>query len=136
VNAGTKFGADAGQVQVYELPKGCDEWVWGEGFAGASAYHSEYEDFILNDSAKVEVVQEGAAFDVLGEVVRVFKTPGHDPSCLCFEVDGRLFTGDAFIPGVKVFTGFPKSDKKLAAASEQRILTLSEGLTVCLGHEV
>jgi len=101
-----------------------------------SAYHSEYEDFILKESAKFEVVQEGSTLDVLGQVVRVFETPGHDPSCLCFEIDDQLFTGDAFIPGVKVFTGFPKSDKKLAAASEQRILTLSEGLTVCPGHEV
>lgn len=101
-----------------------------------SAYHSEFEDFVLTGSARVEVVQEGDAFDVLGEVVRVFETPGHDPSCLCFEVDGRLFTGDAFIPGVKVFTGFPKGDKKLAAASVERILGLSEGVVVCAGHEV
>lgn len=103
-----------------------------------SAYHSEYEDFILNSSTKVEVVQEGSTLDVLGQEVCVYETSGHDPSCLCFEVDGRLFTGDAHIPGVKLFTGFPKSDKKMAAASEQRILALvkERRLEVCAGHEV
>lgn len=53
----------------------------------------------------------------------------------CFDVDGRLFTGDAFIPGVKVFTGFPMGDRGLAAASVERILGLSEGVVVCAGHE-
>lgn len=103
-----------------------------------SAYHSEYEDFVLNASARVEVEQEGSTVDVLGQELRVFETPGHDPSCLCFEVDGRLFTGDAHIPGVKVFTGFPKSEKKLAIASEQRILSIVSnlGLDVYPGHEV
>jgi len=50
-------------------------------------------------------------------------------------VDGRLFTGDAYIPGCKVVTNLPEGDKVLAAASVERILGLSEGLEVCPGHE-
>jgi len=68
----------------------------------------------------------------------VHETPGHHPSCLCFKVDGRLFTGDAYIPGCKVVTNLPEGDKVLAAASEQRIRAMVEkgGLVVCAGHEV
>jgi len=53
-------------------------------------------------------------------------------------VDGRLFTGDAYIPGCKVVTNLPEGDKVLAAASEQRIRAMVEkgGLVVCAGHEV
>lgn len=101
-----------------------------------SRYHSEYDDIILSDRSNVMVVSEGSEFDVLGRACEVFETPGHDPSCLCFRMGDVLFTGDAYIPGVKVFTGFPYSDKKQAAESLQRILSLSSGMTVCPGHEL
>lgn len=101
-----------------------------------SRYHSEYDDIILADRSNVMVVSEGSVFDVLGETCEVFETPGHDPSCLCFRVGDALFTGDAYIPGVKVFTGFPYSDKKQAAESLERILSLCSGMTVCPGHEL
>ena len=79
---------------------------------------------------------EGNELDVLGETCEVFETPGHDPSCLCFRIAQALFTGDAYIPGVKVFTGFPYSDKKLAAESLQRIISLISRITVFPGHEL
>lgn len=103
-----------------------------------SAYHQEYEDFVLNPSAVVDIVREGSVIEVLGTEVRVYETPGHDPSCLCFEMDGMLFTGDAHIPGVKVFAGFPRSDKKQAIESEKRILEIvaDGGLKVFAGHEI
>lgn len=102
-----------------------------------SAYHQEYEDFVLNPSAVVDIVREGSIIEVLGTEVRVYETPGHDPSCLCFEMEGKLFTGDAYIPGEKVFAGFPKSDKKQAADSATRIrkLVSDGGLEVFAGHE-
>ena len=101
-----------------------------------SRYHSEYDDIILSDRSNVIVLSEGAILDVLGETCEVFETPGHDPSCLCFRMGDVLFTGDAYIPGVKVFTGFPNSDKKKAVESTQRILSLCSGLTIYPGHEL
>lgn len=101
-----------------------------------SRYHTEYEDIILSDRSNVDVITEGAVIDVLGERCEVFETPGHDPSCLCFRIGGKIFTGDAYIPGVKVFTGFPFSDKQLASNSMERILTLSSGLEIYPGHEL
>ena len=103
-----------------------------------SAYHQEYEDFVLKPSAVVDIVREGSVIEVLGTEVRIYETPGHDPSCLCFEIGGMLFTGDAHIPGVKVFAGFPRSDKKQAIESEKRIseIVADGGLKVFAGHEI
>lgn len=47
-----------------------------------------------------------------------------------------LFTGDAYILGVKVVTTLKGGDKKLAAKSVERILKLAEGKIICPGHKV
>ena len=51
-----------------------------------------------------------------------------------FAVGEYLFTGDAYIPGVKVVTILPGGDKRTAAASVERIKQLAEGRVVCPGH--
>ena len=61
-------------------------------------------------------------------------TPGHNPSCLCYEVGNYLFTGDSYIPGVKVVTNLPGGDKKVAQESMGKILGLTKGKTICPGH--
>ncbi len=73
-------------------------------------------------------------FDAINALV--YYTPGHNPSCLTFEVENYLFTGDAYIPGIKVVTTLPKGDKSLAKQSVQRILDISEGKVICSGHEL
>lgn len=47
-----------------------------------------------------------------------------------------MFTGDAYIPGIKTMTTFPHSNKKKALESEIRISSLSMGMTVCPGHTI
>ena len=99
-----------------------------------SKYH---DDPIVFASDRVAVCGEGdriALFD--GVAATVYETPGHHPSCLTFEVDGYLFTGDAYIPGIPVVTTLPGADKALAAASRERILALAAGRALCPGHEV
>ena len=64
----------------------------------------------------------------------VYSTPGHHPSCLTFMVGDYLFTGDAYIPGVKVVTNLPDGNKPLAQDSFERILKLSEKKRICAGH--
>jgi len=71
-----------------------------------------------------------------GVQAKVYHTPGHNPSCLTYEIGDYLFTGDAYIPGVKVVTTLKGGDKAKAAESVERILRLAEGKTVCAGHEV
>lgn len=70
-----------------------------------------------------------------GVQAKVYHTPGHNPSCLTYEVGDYLFTGDAYIPGVKVVTTLKGGDKAKAAESVERILRLAEGKTVCAGKE-
>lgn len=47
----------------------------------------------------------------------VIETPGHCPSCLTYYTDNYIFTGDSYIPNVKVVTKLPYGDKK-----KQRLL--------------
>ena len=67
--------------------------------------------------------------------IEVIATPGHDTSCLSFKVNNHLFTGDAYIPGVKIFTKFPRGNK---AQALQSIALLSDmekqGFTIHCGH--
>lgn len=102
-----------------------------------SRYHADVEDFVFRYPESVEVVEEGTRVALFEDVsADVHYTPGHDDTCLCFAVGEYLFTGDAWIPGVKTVTSFPRSDKAKAAESEQRIRQLSAGMTVCPGHTV
>ena len=61
-------------------------------------------------------------------------TPGHELGCLTFYTGDYIFTGDAYIPGVKVVTKLPGGDRALAAESVEKILRLAEGKTICPGH--
>ncbi len=65
-----------------------------------------------------------------------FETPGHHPSCVTFMVLDNLFTGDAYIPGIKVVTNLPKGNKKIAELSLERILKLAEGKIIRSGHSI
>lgn len=100
-----------------------------------SKYHNAP---IAYDSENVVVCGEGDIIDLFDglQTAKVYETPGHNPSCLTFEVDGYLFTGDAYIPGEKVVTILPGADKKKAEESLFRIGQLAEGKIICPGHEV
>ena len=99
-----------------------------------SHYHSEYPDISIDAPDNVCVLKEGDSLNVLGMSVQVYETPGHAPSCLTYILDDKAFTGDAYIPGVKVFTGFPHANKKQAEASVERILQFSADCQIMPGH--
>lgn len=102
-----------------------------------SRYHTEVDDFIFEYPESVVVVGEGEKIELFeGEYADVYYTPGHDESCLCYEVGENLFTGDAYIPGVKTVTTFPHSSKKKALESDLRISSLARGMNICLGHTI
>ncbi|MBQ8484726.1 MAG: MBL fold metallo-hydrolase [Bacteroidaceae bacterium] len=65
-----------------------------------------------------------------------YETPGHNPGCLTMVIGDLIFTGDAYIPGVKVNTILPHADKELAKQSLDKILKLAEGRRVLAGHWV
>lgn len=99
-----------------------------------SKYH---EDPIVVDAENVVVCEDGSEIELFeGLMAKVHETPGHNGSCLCFEVEDYLFTGDSFIPGIKVVTNLPGGNKQLAAESLERIKMLAEGKILCPGHVV
>lgn len=101
-----------------------------------SRYHLEYPDISIDKPEKVRVVGEGDSIVVLGEEAKVYETPGHDPSCITYIIEDKAFTGDAYIPGVKVFVGFRRSNRKQAAESVERILQLTTNYLIMPGHTV
>ncbi|MEE3485529.1 MAG: MBL fold metallo-hydrolase [Bacteroidales bacterium] len=71
-----------------------------------------------------------------GISAKVFSTPGHHSSCLSFMVGDYFFTGDAYIPGIKVVTNMPGGNKAQAQESVALIQELSKGKQICPGHIV
>ncbi len=99
-----------------------------------SKYH---EDPINYMSDNVVICGDGDEIELFDGVRAVVHyTPGHNPACLTYEVGDYVFTGDSYIPGIKVVTNLPGGDKTLAAESLERILQLAEGKILCPGHVV
>lgn len=82
------------------------------------------------------VLQDGMVIHFEGLVdIEVMETPGHSPSCLTYKIDKNLFTGDAYIPGLKTFTSFPRGNKKLALESKNLLAEKeSIGYKIYCGH--
>ena len=97
-----------------------------------SRYH--HTPFIFEGS-NIIIMEEGESIPLWHDLdASVLKTPGLDWSCLTYEIGDSLFTGDAYIPGLKVVTTFPKSNKMDALVSVQRIVNRSHIKTIYPGH--
>lgn len=88
---------------------------------------TNYRKKVLNDG---DVVNFGELVEI-----EVIAAPGHDNSCLCYKIGKNLFTGDAYIPGIKVFSKFPGSNKQKADESREKLAMLEkEGFKIYCGH--
>lgn len=97
-----------------------------------SRYH---EHPIVFEGKHLMIVGEGDEISLFGNTkVKVIQTSGHDPSCLTYFTDSYIFTGDSYIPGVKVVTKLPRGNKIQAAKSLERIHSLAENKIICPGH--
>lgn len=100
-----------------------------------SRYHDspfifKYEEKIIN----VDNEEEINIGDDL--TARAYFTLGHNPSCITWVIGDAVFTGDAYIPGVKTVTNLPGSNKLLAHQSELLIIKISQGRRVFPGHRI
>lgn len=103
-----------------------------------SRYHTDAPDFILKQTNAVRIIEAEGKIELGGglEVEALF-TPGHTPNCISYVVGDYLFTGDAYIPGIKVVTTFPGSNKEDAQKSLIRLKALEQhGLKIQPGHEL
>jgi len=120
------------EVRVYTNEAG--RVALGSEKLNYSKYHN---DPIVYESENIVVCEAGDEIELFeGVTAKVHETPGHSNSCLTYEMGDYLFTGDSYIPGVKVVTTLKGGDKKLAAKSVEKILELAEGKDICPGHEV
>lgn len=120
-------------------------------FPNCVVYTTEYGQEALYDDKKnfsrfhetptiykgneVKVMLDGDAFEIFpGVLIKAYETPGHCSSCLSFIVDKWIFTGDSYIPGVKVVTKLPQGNKEIALQSVKKILQLSQDKIICPGH--
>ena len=87
------------------------------------------------NSDNICVLNEGDKIDLYPDItLNVLATPGHCPSCLTYYTDKYIFTGDSYIPGIKVVTNLPKGNKIQAQESVEKIKRLTENRDICPGH--
>lgn len=103
-----------------------------------SRYHTDAPDFVLERREAVRIIEaEGKTVLAGGLEVEALFTPGHTPNCISYIVGDCLFTGDAYIPGIKVVTTFPKSSKEDAQKTLERLKVLEQsGLKIQPGHKL
>lgn len=97
-----------------------------------SRYH---DDPIILESDNVTVLKENDKIDLFPDIIlNSIYTPGHDKSCITYYNDNVIFTGDSYIPNIKVVTSFPRSNKEDSAKSLEIILKLTETRSIYPGH--
>ena len=114
-----------------------DTSEWGvEALASDKLNFSRYHgDSLIIKCENVKVLSEGDKIELFdGISLDVFETPGHNKSCLTFKVGNSIFTGDAYIPGIKVVTTLPNANKMDAEASKERIAAMAQGFDLYPGH--
>ena len=100
-----------------------------------SLYHET--PFVFKCPEKIRIVNDGDVIKLSnGLNAKVMATPGHHTSCLTYIIGDAIFTGDSYIPGVKVVTNLPKGNKLLAEQSVELIKTLAIGKTIYPGHPI
>ena len=97
-----------------------------------SRYHG---DSIIFQGKYIEVLNEGDEVKLFSNLgLKAVYTPGHDWSCMSYYTDDMIFTGDSYIPNIKVVSSFPKSNKKEAQISLQRLIELCNTRDIYPGH--
>ena len=120
-----------GDVPIFTTAQGREALL--DEYENLSAYHDS--PYRLPDDSHIRLIADGDTLPLFDDVeADVVATPGHNPTCLTFIVGDQLFTGDAYIPGVKVVTILPGGDKRTAAVSIDLILQLAKGRTIYPGH--
>lgn len=96
----------------------------------------EGKSFVFNHLKNIRIVSDDDILNVYNEQIRIYETPGHNPSCITYVVGENVFTGDAYIPGLKTVTNFPKGNKEMAEESVKRIINISTNKIIYPGHHI
>ena len=114
------YTAEYGKVALYDEKK------------NFSKYH---EATFVYDGTDVKVLQDNDKIELYPDLfITAIATPGHCPSCLTYVLNDWIFTGDSYIPNVKVVTKLPNGDRLQAKQSIDKILQMAQGKVICPGH--
>lgn len=120
--------------QIYTSKEGV------EALASEKINFSKYhDDPIAISKPNIHFIEDGETLVLWKNgLLKAIATPGHDYSCMCYIINSFIFTGDSFIPGLKVIASFPRSNKEDALNSEKILKQLinNDGLIVKSGHTV
>ena len=104
----------------------------GDDKLNLSRYH---DSPVVVKSDNIVSCKNGDELEIFDDITfQILETPGHCPSCLTYYTDDYIFTGDSYIPGIKVVTNLPKGNKIQAQESVEKIKKIIENRTVCPGH--
>lgn len=104
-------------------------------YENLSFYHDEPFSFCSPDILQIvgdNDIIEGQS----GYVFKALFTPGHHSSSISWIVDKYIFTGDSYIPGVKVVTKLTGGNEEEALKSIKSILNYAATRHICPGHSV
>lgn len=91
--------------------------------------------FVVED-VDVIIVKQDDILELWEDInATVFETPGHDRDCISYHIADYLFSGDALIPGTKIYTKLKYSDKDKAKKTIDKIISHFNSETyVYAGH--
>lgn len=99
-----------------------------------SLYH-EQSTFFVGKQENIVILSDLDSVQLSNDThLKVMVTPGHCPSCLTYYTDDYIFTGDSYIPGLKVVTNLPKGNKIQSQQSVEKIKGLIVNRVICPGH--
>lgn len=97
--------------------------------------YTETDVSIISD--RFVEIADGNTIDLWSGIsANTLETPGHTPDCLCYEICNYLFTGDAFIPYVKLTARSKGGNKGLLIESAEKIIhhIKTHDCIICAGH--
>ena len=97
-----------------------------------SRYHEN--ELIVESDSIIELNDMDTLKIIPNYDIQVISTPGHDKSCICYKINSLLFTGDSYIPDVKVISSLPNSNKEQADLWYQRLQDMSKKHRIYPGH--
>lgn len=97
--------------------------------------YQDMESVILDNPENIVFIEDQGEIEV-GKNIRVkaIFTPGHSESCITWLTAEAIFTGDSYIPGLKVVTNLPGCDKQKAEESVNKILNHTKYFKIYPGH--
>lgn len=98
-----------------------------------SFYHET--PFVFEHPEQIVVVEDGDQINLGNDfTAKAVFTPGHNPSCITWVIGDSLFTGDAYIPGLKTVTNLPGGNRLQSEESLKLIKQLAKDRTIYPGH--